>query len=312
MKRRVIKLGTATLVASLPSKWIKEFGIKQGDYLDVEEANSNLILSLDKEKVSKRIEIDITNLEYRVIYKYIFAAYKKGYDEIKIIFKSSETTDEGGKKVKTISLIQEFVQNLMGVEIIDQKEDYVLVKDFSKGIDLDYNQLIKRVFSLIIEMGEDTLKNIKSFDKKALESIRYRKNNVTKFLNYCIRFINKNAQNPNNTFYAVVAEELEEISDVYSWVPLELSMNKAKLTDVSIKFYSKVNESLSALFDIYCIFNKENLNKANRLRNEAFEIINKSMAKVPKQDAILFCRMTAVLTLIPDIYHQLIAVNIKQ
>jgi len=51
MKRKIIKLGTATLVVSLPSKWTKKFNLKSGNDLELEEANSNLIIEVLKKSL---------------------------------------------------------------------------------------------------------------------------------------------------------------------------------------------------------------------------------------------------------------------
>jgi len=37
MKRKVIKLGSSTLVTSLPSKWTNMLGVKAGDEIEVTE-----------------------------------------------------------------------------------------------------------------------------------------------------------------------------------------------------------------------------------------------------------------------------------
>ena len=37
MKRKIIKLGQATYVMSIPSKWIRENDLDKGDYIDVSE-----------------------------------------------------------------------------------------------------------------------------------------------------------------------------------------------------------------------------------------------------------------------------------
>ena len=42
MKRKVIKLGRATLVASLPSRWVNANNIEPGDEIDLEERGKNL------------------------------------------------------------------------------------------------------------------------------------------------------------------------------------------------------------------------------------------------------------------------------
>ena len=44
MKRKAIQLANQTLVISMPSKWVKEQGIKKGDEIDVEEKGKRLMI----------------------------------------------------------------------------------------------------------------------------------------------------------------------------------------------------------------------------------------------------------------------------
>jgi len=77
MKRKVSKVGPATLMITLPSKWCKENSIKQGEELDVEiDENRNLIVERNKrEKKVKEISIDLNKFRYFPRHL-IAAAYK--------------------------------------------------------------------------------------------------------------------------------------------------------------------------------------------------------------------------------------------
>jgi len=43
MKRKVSQIGPATLMVSLPSKWAKQFGVKKGSELEIEEKGNKLL-----------------------------------------------------------------------------------------------------------------------------------------------------------------------------------------------------------------------------------------------------------------------------
>ncbi len=64
MRRKVVKLGPATLVVSLPSKWTKKFSINAGDELEMEEHNKNLIISTEKGINIEKEAIDISNWDH--------------------------------------------------------------------------------------------------------------------------------------------------------------------------------------------------------------------------------------------------------
>ena len=60
MKRKLVQQGAATMMVSLPSKWIKKFGLKKGDEIDLEEKGSiiNIYPELKKERNKIIIEIN--------------------------------------------------------------------------------------------------------------------------------------------------------------------------------------------------------------------------------------------------------------
>ena len=48
MKRKLVSQGRATLTISLPSKWLKTFGLKAGDDIDIEEKGADLIVKTER------------------------------------------------------------------------------------------------------------------------------------------------------------------------------------------------------------------------------------------------------------------------
>ncbi len=82
MRRSVIQLAGKTHVVSLPSKWIKKYGIKKGDELELEENNEKIVISKDSAKEIRSREIELNNYG-AMARRVIGALYKKGYDEVK-------------------------------------------------------------------------------------------------------------------------------------------------------------------------------------------------------------------------------------
>ena len=72
MKRKIIKLGPATLVISLPSKWIKQTHVKPGDEIELEEIDNNLVIKAEESKKINKIFLDFT--EKDLLMKRIFAS----------------------------------------------------------------------------------------------------------------------------------------------------------------------------------------------------------------------------------------------
>ena len=90
MERKIVQHGPATMMVSLPAKWIKKKGLKKGDSLFVDEKPENLILSLDKKKHKSTTSINLSSLEESSIRTVLTNAYRLGYDKINISFEKKE------------------------------------------------------------------------------------------------------------------------------------------------------------------------------------------------------------------------------
>ncbi|MBU3913379.1 MAG: AbrB/MazE/SpoVT family DNA-binding domain-containing protein, partial [Nanoarchaeota archaeon] len=125
MKRKAIQLAKQTIVVSLPSKWVKQQGIKKGDEIDVEERGSELVIGGRGKKEEKKIEIDISNLNNRTTGWYLASLYKMGCDIIKIKYDNLSA-------VKTIG---EIIKNaFIGFVIAEQNEKECTIRTVSQDI----------------------------------------------------------------------------------------------------------------------------------------------------------------------------------
>src|SRR3989338_4090083 len=131
MKRKIIRLGKTTLVASLPTKWTREFNLNRGDYLDVEERNGELILSA--KKISKETEknLDFTKVSNTMLALLILqATYNAGFDTISISHQPEIEEYRTRKKIKTSKFLQGLVrEQYTGMEIIEQTEKKTIFKE---------------------------------------------------------------------------------------------------------------------------------------------------------------------------------------
>jgi len=48
MRRKLVKQGAATMMVSLPSKWVKDQKLKKGDEVEVSEAEGRLQITTEK------------------------------------------------------------------------------------------------------------------------------------------------------------------------------------------------------------------------------------------------------------------------
>ena len=79
-------MGGKTYVVSIPSEYVKKYGLKKGDELFFEDSGSNLVFKNEKAKAAEKLIVTIK--EQDNLGKVMKCLYERGYDEIEIIFEN--------------------------------------------------------------------------------------------------------------------------------------------------------------------------------------------------------------------------------
>ncbi|MCG2718692.1 MAG: AbrB/MazE/SpoVT family DNA-binding domain-containing protein, partial [Nanoarchaeota archaeon] len=103
MKRKLIQMAGKTMVVSLPSPWIKKYGLKKGEEIDLEEKGKNILIKIDskKENMGKEILIDIPT-EDLFFERSLHVWYRRGYNQITVIFEDKDVLRKIRKSVKKL------------------------------------------------------------------------------------------------------------------------------------------------------------------------------------------------------------------
>lgn len=160
MKRRVALIGPSTLMISLPSKWVKKYGIKKGSELDVEENGGSIIVSSKESDSTKSKYIDLGKLD-KIVYRMIGALYKGGYDEVRIKFNSPNQLND---------LLDVLSRTCPGFEVIEHGKDHLVIKEISKPKAEDFDNVLRRCFLSLISVSEESLNAVKSENKNKLHT----------------------------------------------------------------------------------------------------------------------------------------------
>lgn len=194
MKRKVIQHGPSSLIVSLPNDWVKRNGIKKGDLLDVEETNDKLEISRKTLVKGSSVTADITGLNRTSIVIYIRSLYRKGYDEIVIKFKEPEVPHYRlDKKLDVHKVIDEALSFLIGIEIISQTRNEIVLKQISEDSDKELASMFERVVNLTVYTFKEAEKALLENDDYLLAMVEPHRKSIFKFSSYCMRLINKGA-----------------------------------------------------------------------------------------------------------------------
>lgn len=288
MKRKVIQIADSTQLISLPRKWALQHGVKKGDEVDIQEEGNKIVISTNTISQKETKEIDVSNLEPMIL-RCIVALYKKGIDEIKVIF----------DKPELITPVQKVIgKEAVGFEITDQGKNYCIIKHVSGELE-DFDPVLRRTLLLLLSMADKSYDAIKNNRFEELKNIAFLEEANNRFTTSCRRFLNKKGyKNPRiiGPLYYIV-EELENLADEYKYLCIhlyELKGKKIKMNKDVVEIYRKINELLKIYYDVFYKFDDKKVAFIGKERKELVEEIFKLMErnKEPNNLILLHYLMT--------------------
>ncbi len=273
MNRKIVKQGAATLMISLPAKWAKAQNLDKGDEISIEESGENLILTTSHApKKTQSEKIDISNYS-PLVNRVLIAQYIKGTDELEVTFSNPQEIKDFQRRV---------VNELIGFEIIKQSHSSMTLKAITESDIQDIDDLIKRIFFIIDSMIEELVTSLEN--KKDLEPVIEIDSSINKFVNFCLRILNKKGYKDNrktSNIYGIVSQ-LEEIGDIYKSIAKTSEEIKPDKDQISV--LKETRKSLKLFEENLFKFEKE---KAVQFAKNYISIKNKIKNK-NKLDFYLF------------------------
>lgn len=323
MKRKIVKHGSNTLTVSLPAKWCKQFNIKNGDEIEIEEQNTYLLLKLErKNEELKKIIINIDNLTQSLIWRSFIAAYRSGYDEIIMKFSDIERKYEvelSGlkileKKIKmdTIEIIQDVTSRCIGMEIIEQENNLCVIKGLGETSEKEFGSALRRIFLLILSMAEDSFLEIKKPSKSLKYIIWSADKSVDKFTDFCLRILNKKGYKDfrkTNCIYSIIIL-LEFIGDEYKRIVSHINESKKDISPELKKIFGDINQILNFFYLIFYRFEDKKAVEINELEREISEKIKRSYKIFSNEEIEILHHLKKIKRGIIDLLQLTIELNL--
>lgn len=309
MKRKVVKHGISTLTISLPSRWVKEYGIDQGDELEITDEKGKLVISTSKDiKTQTTGAVDLE--EWGSLGKRIISSlFKYGCDVINVSYKDPAR----------ISEIEYILNQMIGFEIMHQGEKNCVIKEVGSLAKVEeFDEVIKRTFILSISLAQDYLNYIKAKEnKEMLKKLINRDQSINKFCSFCKRIMNKKGMDkikhlPLNYY---IIEEIENICDEYKYIGKTLLESKSvQQSVVLIKIFEATSNMLNDFYHAYFRFSKDQMLKIYEKGKQNMNDIHSSFSQAKNANEIIILnhlskiardivKMTGPLTImkVPDL-----------
>lgn len=290
MKRSVIQLAGKTHVISLPSKWVKKYGIKKGDELEISEENENIIISKEKAKTELKKDVDVS--DYGLMSRRVIGAlYKKGYDEVKFFYDDPKIGEVLQKEIDS---------GLIGFEIIAHGKNHCNVRMVASQENENFDSLFRRIFFVLISEGKDGIDFISPLDKENLKGIILRDKTINKLADYCRRVINK-SKDENSIYVYHLVEELEKIGDVYRDMFKFILENDVKLNKAIIEEIKNVNSYFELLHNLYYNYSPEEVSVFYNENVKLINNINKIMKKTKEDETVVLMHLSSIVQRVYDL-----------
>lgn len=309
MKRKVIRQGNNTLTITLPKKWCERFQIKGGNEIEVneQEGSFNLLISALRKEDIKKADIDISGLDLASIRHAMRSAYKLGYDEILLKFDDPHIIEfKTGGSFTIMQLINHEVGMLIGCEIVEQGKYSVLIKDFTLASVEEFDNILRKVFLLLSNYAKDLVEGAKTMDKTFLQSMDEKHYNVTKFIFFCLRILNKKGYKDFSKTLVVyyLTSVLDDILDINKYVARDLTFFKQKkLKKETIEILNMISDQIHNFYDYFYKPKKE---KLLYFAEDRWKIINKIknlIMIVPSNELLVLANMEHCLELLLHLFE---------
>lgn len=241
-------------MVSLPSKWCKANQVKKGDEVEVAVQDNALSISTKEQPIKlSRATIDISKLSINITKRLLFVYHKAGYDEIEIFFTDAKQLRPVLNKIQTM---------LVGYEVIEQSSRRCLIKYLTGDGSPDKENVIRRLFLVLLSFAEECQKAITERRIKDIEELFILEDTINRLSNLIERLINKESNKTNKSiFLYLIIWVLESMGDDYRDLCKQFIIRKkiGKWNPALEELFRKVNSLLRSYYECYYQFSLEQI-----------------------------------------------------
>ncbi len=259
--RKVQVTGGATYTVSLPKPWATENGIEAGTVVEFYPDGNSLLLTPRSETGREEGTLDVSSLEGDRLTRAVMTMYVSGFDIIRLEA-NRITTDQR-------RAIRHATQRLVGVEILEETTDSVVIQDLLDSSELSIVNAVSRMRLISRSMLEDAVIALIENDDDIARDVIERDDDVDRLWMVVSRIFRATLRSPRSAEelgvsredcfeYHSSARQLERIAD-----------HAAKISNLALKLEEIPDEIADALI---------------ALREDAFDVLEKSMDALVAED----------------------------
>ncbi|WP_332899727.1 PhoU domain-containing protein [Haladaptatus sp. CMSO5] len=274
--RKVQITGGSTFTVSLPKTWATDNGIKAGSEVAFFKEDDSLVLTPNDESTHVEGTLDIVGLKGDELMRAIVTMYVSGFDIITL--ETSRVTAEQRRAIRKAT------QGLVGLEVIEETSDRVVLQDLLDSAELSVLNAITRMRLVALSMLKDAVTALADNDDDLARDVMERDDDVDRLWFMISRVFRSALRNPTaatevglpreTTFdYHSSARQLERIADhatKIASITLELGAIPDEATTAIEELYTDAATIVEMAMDALL---EDDPERATRLANDASEKI---------------------------------------
>jgi len=293
-KRRIQLTGGSTYTISLPIKWARDAGIKQGDELSIlQRSDNSLILSpvRQREGELKCAELELSKTEsFEDNFRYLIAQYLIGADIVKLLSPSGFEAAERRR-------IKEEVRNrLIGMEVVGESAREIVLKSFLKYEDFTLHDAIQSMSRIIMAMLDDAIYALEHSDQNRAKDVVERDNEIDRFYLLIVRQLKAAISDPelakkievgrprDSLGFRLIVKSMERMGDhieniAKNALKLSAPVGAANIKEIGMRTKTLFSKNLESLATRDILKANEAIRDANLLIDRVKELNEQFLAE---------------------------------
>jgi phosphate uptake regulator len=278
--RKVQVTGGSTYTVSLPKAWATDNGISNGTTVEIYSQDDSLIVTPKRETDHHEGTLDVASLDDEELKRAILTMYVSGFDIIRL--EATRITSDQRRAIR------DAIQGLIGVEVVEEQSDSVVVQDLLDSAELSIVNAVSRMRLISVSMLSDAVTALVEDDDDIAHDVIERDDDVDRLFLVVSRIFRATLRSPRAAEGLTVSRE--DCFDYHSSArQLERVADHAvKISELALKLDAvpeNVADALLALHDDASVIIEQSMDALfAEESDQATEYGHSALAAVPEID----------------------------
>jgi phosphate uptake regulator len=168
--RKVQVTGGSTFTVSIPKDWANENDVTAGDQIEFFPGDGSLVMSPAGKGEPTRGELEISEFEGENLTRAVMAMYVSGFDVLELSADRISTEQRQSIRAAT--------QNLMGLEVLEETKNTVVIRDLLDSSELSIHDAVDRMRLISLSMLKDAVRALVDNDDDLARDVIQRDDEV--------------------------------------------------------------------------------------------------------------------------------------